>query len=798
MTKNQVKVDQSKMIDGAADLPIDHATQGKQALSDEAKQHVLERILKQLSRELQLAPGRVRTAVTLLDEGNTIPFIARYRKEMTGELDENELRSIEERLAYLRNLEDRKLEVLRLIEEQGKLAEELRLSIEGAGKLQEVEDLYRPYRQKRKTRASVAKERGLEPLAHWIWAQPKQGSLEAEAQAYVQPDGDVPTVADAIQGAMDIIAEMIADDPKVRAWVRTFTQEHGVVVTEAKDKSAESVYEMYYSYREPLKKLPPHRTLAINRGEREEVLKVSLEVPTEQVHEQVARHFAIGSSVVRETLQAVIEDSYKRLIAPSIEREVRGEATAVAEEQAIQIFAQNLRALLLQAPVKGKVVLGVDPAYRTGCKLAVIDATGRMLAVAVTYPTPPMNKVAEAKATFKRLIDQYGIELIVIGNGTASRETEQFVAELLQELQSGDGVQERDGKKGPVDDHGQVGYKQPVDSHGQVGQKASTGANGRKLQYLLVSEAGASVYSASKLAAAEFPDLDVAERSAISIARRLQDPLAELVKIEPKAIGVGQYQHDVSQKRLEDSLGGVVESAVNHVGVDLNTASPSLLSYVAGVNTTIAKNIVVYREEKGAFDSRAQLLKVPRLGANAYEQCVGFLRISGGANPLDNTPIHPESYDVVNRLLLELGLTRRAIGTAELLERLSQPDAQPEALAERLGVGVPTLRDIVSALQRPGRDPRDELAPPLFRTDVLKPEDLLPGMELQGTIRNVTDFGAFVDIGLKNDGLVHISKLSKKFVKHPMDIVAVGDIVTVWVLSVDLKKQRVSLTMVSQ
>lgn len=786
MTKKQVKVDQSKKIDGAADLPIDHATQGKQTLSDEAKQNMLERILKQLARELQLAPSRVRTAVTLLDEGNTIPFIARYRKEMTGELDENELRAIEERLAYLRNLEDRKLEVLRLIEEQGKLTDELRLSIEGAGKLQEVEDLYRPYRQKRKTRASVAKERGLEPLAQWIWSQPKQGSLDAEALAYVQPDGDVPTVADAIQGAMDIIAEVIADDPKVRAWVRTFTQEHGVVVTEAKDKSAESVYEMYYSYREPLKKLPPHRTLAINRGEREEVLKVSLEVPTERVYEQVTRHFAIGSSIVKETLQAVIEDSYKRLIAPSIEREVRGEATAVAEEQAIQIFAQNLRALLLQPPVKGKVVLGVDPAYRTGCKLAVIDATGRMLAVAVTYPTPPLNKVAEAKATFKRLIDQYGIELIVIGNGTASRETEQFVAELLKELQMGNGVLEGDGEK------------EPVDEHGQVEQNAYTGANGRKLQYLLVSEAGASVYSASKLAAAEFPELDVAERSAISIARRLQDPLAELVKIEPKAIGVGQYQHDVSQKRLEESLGGVVESAVNHVGVDLNTASPSLLSYVAGVNTTIAKNIVVYREEQGAFNSRAQLLKVPRLGAKAYEQCVGFLRISGGANPLDNTPIHPESYDVVNRLLVELGLTRRAIGTAELLERLSQPDAQPEALAERLGVGVPTLRDIVSALQRPGRDPRDELAPPLFRTDVLKPEDLLPGMELQGTVRNVTDFGAFVDIGLKNDGLVHISKLSNKFVKHPMDVVAVGDIVTVWVLSVDLKKQRVSLTMVSQ
>jgi uncharacterized protein len=721
----------------------------KLELSEEAKAQIKERILKQLAAELQLAPGRVRTAVGLLDEGNTIPFIARYRKEMTGELDENELRSIDERLTYLRNLEDRKLEVVRLIDEQGKLTDELRKQIEQAAKLQEVEDLYRPYRQKRKTRASVAKERGLEPLANWILAQPRQGDLMAEAAKYIT--NEVPTEADAVQGAMDIIAETVADDPKIRSWVRKFTFNEGVIVTEAKDKSAESVYEMYYDYREPAKRLPPHRTLAINRGEREEVLKVNLEVPAERVHEYIEKQLVKGQSVVRDTLLEVVQDAYKRLIAPSIEREVRSEMSEKAEEHAIQIFAQNLRPLLLQPPVKGKVVLGVDPAFRTGCKLAVVDDTGKLLEIAVTYPTPPNNKVAEAKAIFKRLIDKYKVELIVIGNGTASRETEQFVADLLQE--------------------------QP----------------NKGIHYIIVSEAGASVYSASKLAAVEFPELDVAERSAISIARRLQDPLAELVKIEPKAIGVGQYQHDVSQKRLDESLGAVVESAVNHVGVDLNTASPSLLSYVAGINGTIAKNIVAYREENGKFAGRQQLLKVPRLGAKAYEQCVGFIRIPGGGNPLDNTPIHPESYDVVERLLQELGVSRNAIGTPALLDKLQQ--LKPEAVAERLGVGVPTLRDILGSLQRPGRDPREELPPPIFRSDVLKLEDLTPGMELQGTVRNVIDFGAFVDIGVKNDGLVHISQLSDRFVKHPMDVVSVGDTVTVWVLSVDAKKQRVSLTM---
>lgn len=720
-------------------------------LNEEMKAAVQERIVKRVASELQLPAGKVKTTVNLLDEGNTIPFIARYRKEMTGELDENQLREIEERVRYLRSLEERKREVVRLIDEQGKLTDELLAAIEQAAKLQEVEDLYRPYRQKRKTRASVAKEKGLEPLAQWILAQPRQGDLLAEAAKYVSEDKGVAAPEDAVQGAMDIIAEQLADDAKLRAWLRRYTQEHGIVRTEAKDAEQESVYEMYYAYQEPVRKLPPHRILAINRGEREDVLKVTLEVPTERIHDYMAKQIVKGPSAVRETLTAVIEDAYKRLLAPSIEREVRGEMTEKAEEQAIQIFAENLRNLLLQPPVKGKVVLGVDPAYRTGCKLAVVDETGKMLEIAVTYPTPPNNKIAEAKATFRRLIDKYGVELIVIGNGTASRETEQFVAELIGEMK------------------------------------------GRGLQYLIVSEAGASVYSASKLAQEEFPDLDVAERSAISIARRLQDPLAELVKIEPKAIGVGQYQHDVTQKRLEESLKFVVESAVNHVGVDVNTASPSLLSYVSGINATLAKNIVKYREENGKFANRAQLQKVPRLGAKAYEQCAGFLRIGDGSNPLDNTPIHPESYDVVDRLFRELKLELSELGTPRLKEELQRLNA--EEMAEKLGVGVPTLRDIVDSLMRPGRDPREELPAPIFRTDVLQIEDLKPGMELQGTVRNVIDFGAFVDIGIKNDGLVHISQLSHSYVKHPMDVVSVGDIVTVWVLNVDVKKGRVGLTM---
>lgn len=710
-----------------------------------------ERIVKQVARELSLALKQIRTTISLLDEGNTIPFIARYRKEMTGELDENQLREIEDRVVYLRNLEDRKVEVIRIIDEQGKLTEDLQAAITSAVKLQEVEDLYRPYRQKRKTRASVAKERGLEPLSIWIWSQPKQGDALKEAESYVNAELGVDSAEAAIQGALDILAENIADDAAIRQWVRRYTLDHGMLTSEAKDAEQESVYENYYSYRELAKKMPPHRILAINRGEREGILKVGLEVAPDSIYNYVAGQVIKGSSVVQDLLRSVIEDAYKRLIAPSIEREVRAEMTEKGEQQAISIFAGNLRSLLLQAPIKGRRVLGVDPAYRTGCKLAVVDDTGKLLEVAVTYPTPPNNKKREAAEKFKQLIAQYGIELIVIGNGTASRETEQFVAEVIADI--GDS----------------------------------------SLAYLIVNEAGASVYSASKLAQEEFPDLDVAERSAASIARRVQDPLAELVKIEPKAIGVGQYQHDVSQKHLDESLKDVVESAVNHVGVDVNTASSALLSYVAGINATIAKNIVKYREENGKFSNRRQLQKVPRLGAKTYEQSVGFIRIPGGENPLDRTPIHPESYAVVDRLLAELDISAHDLGTKTAMEALSVSNI--DELAAKLEVGVPTLKDILDSLQRPGRDPRDELPLPVFRKDVLKIEDLSPGMELQGTVRNVIDFGAFVDIGIKSDGLVHISQLRSGFVKHPMDVVSVGDNVTVWVLNVDLKKGRVGLTM---
>lgn len=713
-----------------------------------------ERILKLLVSELSLGKEQVQRTIELLDEGNTIPFIARYRKEMTGELDENQLRALEERLGYMRGLEGRKREVLRLIAEQGKLSEGLKQEIVKAVKLQEVEDLYRPYRQKRKTRASVAKERGLEPLAQWIQSEPTAGSVDAEAAKYIDVDKGVETAEQAVQGALDIIAEIMADDPNVRSWVRQYTYDNGLLHTEAKDDQQESVYEMYYKYTEPVKRLPSHRILAINRGEREEILKVNLGVETDKITAYMGKRWIHKPSIVRDLLAVTVEDAYKRLLAPSIERDVRAELTDKASEQAIQVFALNLRSLLLQPPVKGKTVLGVDPAFRTGCKLSVVDDTGKLLAVAVTYPTPPHNKVVEAERKFTELADKYGVELVVIGNGTASRETEQFVADWI-------------GKR-----------------------KAATG---QVLQYLIVNEAGASVYSASKLAQEEFPDLDVAERSAASIARRVQDPLAELVKIEPKAIGVGQYQHDVAPKRLEESLGAVVESAVNHVGVDVNTASPSLLSYVSGINATLAKNIVKYREEQGKFTSRKQLQKVPRLGPKAYEQAIGFLRITEGKELLDKTSIHPESYGVVARLLAELGAKETEIGTQKLADKLTQ--ASVEELAVKLEVGIPTLRDIVDSLLRPGRDPREELQPPIFRTDVLQIEDLIPGMELQGTVRNVIDFGAFVDIGIKNDGLVHISQLSDRFVKHPLDVVAVGDNVTVWVLNVDLKKGRVGLSM---
>ncbi|WP_338075678.1 Tex family protein [Chengkuizengella sediminis] len=717
----------------------------------ETESQTQERILKQISKELQIAYRQVKTTVNLLDEGNTIPFIARYRKEKTGELNEVALREIQERLFYLRNLEDRKIEVIRLIDEQGKLSDSLKQDILKAEKLQEVEDLYRPYKLKRKTRATVAKERGLEPFSIWIKKQLLEGSVDTEAGKYVDLEKGVEKAEDAIQGAMDIIAESISDDAKIRTWIRKFTFDQSLMDVEAKDDQLESVYEMYYAYQEPIRKMPPHRILAINRGEREKILKVRLELPTERIYEYINKKVITRNSVVTNILHQVIEDAYKRLIAPSIEREVRNELTGKAEEKAIEIFGENLSSLLLQPPIKGKIVLAVDPAYRTGCKLAAIDETGKMLDIAVTYPTPPENKIAEAKAIFKEFINKYGIQLIAIGNGTASRESEQFVADLIQELQDA------------------------------------------QLQYIIVNEAGASVYSASKLAQEEFPDLDVAERSAVSIGRRLQDPLAELVKIDPKSIGVGQYQHDVSQKRLEESLKVIVESAVNHVGVDLNTASPSLLSYVSGVNQTIARNIVKYREENGKFKKRGQLKKVPRLGAKSYEQCVGFMRIRDGVNPLDYTPIHPESYKIVDLLFKELQLELNQINSSQFKDILQAHN--PEELADKLDVGLPTMKDIFDSLQKPGRDPREDLPAPILRTDVLKLEDIKPGMELKGTVRNVIDFGAFVDIGIKNDGLVHISELSDKFVKHPLDVVSVGDVVIVWVLKVDEKKGRVSLTM---
>lgn len=731
-------------------------------LSAQEKEAENKRIIAGIAAQLSIPLTKVKSAVALLDEGNTIPFIARYRKEMTGELDENDLRSIEEKLGYMRNLEERKREVIRLIHEQGKLTVELRSGIQQAIKLQEVEDLYRPYRQKRKTRASVAKERGLEPLAAWLWSQPRQGDPLVEAVRYVSDEKGVSTPEDALQGAMDILAENIADDASIRSWVRKFTFDHSLLRTEAKIADTESVYEMYYNYQEPVKRLPPHRVLAINRGEREDVLRVAFDTPADRIHEHIKRKLLRGgtAAAVREVLEAVVEDAYKRLISPSIEREVRGELTEKAEEHAITIFSENLRNLLLQPPVRGHVVLGVDPAFRTGCKLAVIDDIGKLLEVAVSYPTPPNNKVAEAERLINGLIDKYKVELIVIGNGTASRETEQFIAGLLAKRKN---------------------------------ERLSGSGKSEGIKYIIVNEAGASVYSASKLAQEEFPSLDVAERSAVSIARRLQDPLAELVKIEPKAIGVGQYQHDVSQKRLDETLGGVVESAVNHVGVDVNTASASLLSYVAGVNATLAKNIVKHREEKGRFSRREELQKVPRLGAKSYEQCIGFLRIPEGDNPLDRTPIHPESYAVVDKLFRELSLDVKELGSEVVRMSLSTVDVTH--IAENLNVGVPTLRDIIDSLLKPGRDPREELPPPIFHTDVLHIEDLTPGMELQGTVRNVIDFGAFIDIGIKNDGLAHISQMSDKFVKHPMDVVSVGDTVTVWVLSVDLKKGRVSLTM---
>ncbi|GED61287.1 Tex family protein [Brevibacillus formosus] len=711
-------------------------------------------MIQTIAQDTGVKPHQVERTVALLDEGNTVPFIARYRKEMTGQLDETQIRAIEERVRYLRNLSVRKEEVVRLIDEQGKLTDELRTAIERATKLQEVEDLYRPYRQKRRTRATMAKEKGLEPLANYLMSLPKTGNPEEEAKTYINPEKGVETTEQALQGAMDIVAEVLSDDPEIRQWVRQRSVQKGLLLTEQKAEEADekNVYQMYYAYSEPLKKVVPHRVLAINRGENEGILKVSIEAPVAEILAWMQKRTIPRDTVVRDLLTLTVEDAYKRLIAPSIEREVRAELTEAAEERAIHIFAENLRNLLLQPPVKGKVVLGVDPAFRTGCKLAVVDETGKLLEVAVVYPTPPANKVAEATVKVKQLIETYGVTVVAIGNGTASRETEQFIATLLKELK-------------------------------------------REVMYIIVNEAGASVYSASALAKEEFPDLDVAERSAASIARRLQDPLAELVKIDPKSVGVGQYQHDVSQSRLADSLQFVVESAVNHVGVDVNTASPSLLQYVSGISRQVAGNIVKKRDEIGKFTERSQLKAVPRLGAKTYEQCIGFLRVMDGANPLDKTPIHPESYEATHQLLSMLGISAQEIGSENCKERLQSLDVKETA--SKLGIGEPTLQDIVDSLLRPGRDPRDELPKPLLRSDVLQLSDLSVGMKLQGTVRNVVDFGAFVDIGLKNDGLVHISRLKKGFVKHPLEVVTVGDIVDVWVVEIDEKRQRVGMTMIA-
>ncbi len=689
----------------------------------------------------------------LIDEGNTIPFIARYRKEATGELNDEVLRNLDERLKYLRSLEERKAQVLESISAQGKLTDELRARVEAAETLTAVEDLYLPYRPKRRTRAMIAKEKGLQGLADALLAQTPGLDPEKEAAKYVDPAKEVNSPSEAIAGARDIIAESVSEDAQYRAFIRTATFSEGSIVTAVREKGSESVYEMYYDYREALKKIPGHRVLAINRGEAEKVLTVKIEAPEEKILYFLERRTVkngCGEAVKAQLVEAV-RDSYKRLLAPAIEREIRNSLTETAEDGAIKVFGKNLEQLLMQPPISGKVVLGWDPAFRTGCKLAVLDATGKVLDTIVIYPTEPQKKIAESKKILKALIAKYHVELISLGNGTASRESEAVIVELLKE----------------IDD--------PV-------------------QYVIVNEAGASVYSASKLATEEFPNFDVGQRSAASIARRLQDPLAELVKIDPKSIGVGQYQHDMNQKKLDETLTAVVEDCVNRVGVDLNTASVSLLEYISGISKTLAKNIVAYRDENGSFKSRRELLKVPKLGAKAYEQSAGFMRINGGSEPLDATAVHPESYAAAEQLLKELGCTKNDIGRLNLFSRKA---GNAKLLAEKLGIGEITLRDLLSELEKPARDPRDEMPKPVLRTDVLEMKDLKEGMILRGTVRNVIDFGVFVDIGVHQDGLVHISQLSKtKFVKHPLEVVSVGDVVDVKVLSVDPQRKRISLSMI--
>lgn len=712
-------------------------------------------INQKITEELGVKLWQVEAAVKLIDEGNTIPFIARYRKEATGTLDDEQLRKLYERLVYLRNLEEKKEQVLASIEEQGKLTEELKKQILEAQTQVVVEDLYRPYRPKRRTRATIAKEKELEPLSTLIMLQKTKESLEEVAKQYINEEKGVANVQEALEGARDIIAENISDEADYRSWIRKQTMQKGHIISSAKDEKAESVYENYYEFDEPVNRLAGYRTLALNRGEKEKFLTVKIEAPQEDILRYLEKKIIHGENLsTTQILKEAIEDSYKRLIAPAIEREIRGELTEKAEDGAIEVFGKNLEQLLMQPPIVGHTVLGWDPAFRTGCKLAVVDPTGKVVDTTVIYPTAPTTpqKIQAAKDTLKKLIAKYNISLISVGNGTASRESEMIIVDLLKEIP-------------------------------------------QKVQYIIVNEAGASVYSASKLATEEFPNFDVGQRSAASIARRLQDPLAELVKIDPKSIGVGQYQHDMNQKKLNDTLSGVVESCVNRVGVDLNTASAPLLSYISGITSAIAKNIVAYREEQGRFETRKQLLKVAKLGPKAFEQCAGFLRIQNGKNPLDTTSVHPESYEAAEKLLKKQGFTTEDI-CAGKLAGLSLTIKDYKKLAEELEIGEITLRDIVKELEKPGRDPRDEMPKPILRTDVLEMKDLKEGMILKGTVRNVIDFGAFVDIGVHQDGLVHISQMTnKKFIKHPLEVVSVGDIVDVKVMSVDLKKKRIQLTM---
>ena len=709
-------------------------------------------IIQALTQELQVEKWQVEAAVKLIDEGNTIPFISRYRKEATGSLNDEILRNLHERLLYLRNLEDKKKQVLSSIEEQGKLTEELKKSILDAQTLVVVEDLYRPYRPKRRTRATIAKEKGLEPLANLILLQMTDKSIEEEAESYVSEEKEVKNVKEAIAGASDILAESVADEADYRIWIRNLTVKSGSVVSSAKKENEKSVYEMYYNFEEPISKLAGHRVLALNRGEKEKILTVKINAPEEEILSWLKRQvIRTDNPNTTPILEAVVEDSYKRLIAPAIEREIRNDLTEKAEDGSVKVFGKNLEQLLMQPPIVGKVVLGWDPAFRTGCKLAVVDETGKVLDTTVVYPTAPTTeaKIKAAKETVKKMIEKYHIDLISVGNGTACRESEQVIVDMLKEVPT-------------------------------------------KVQYVITNEAGASVYSASKLATEEFPNFDVGQRSAASIARRLQDPLAELVKIDPKAIGVGQYQHDMNQKKLGEALNGVVEDCVNKVGVDLNTASASLLEYISGISKAIAKNIVAYREENGRFTDRRELLKVAKLGPKAFEQCAGFMRIQGGKNPLDATSVHPESYEAVEKLFAKQGFTKEQYfgdgPTAIYIKDYKK-------LAEELGIGEITLHDIIKELGRPGRDPREDMPKPILRSDVLDMKDLKEGMILKGTVRNVIDFGAFVDIGVHQDGLVHISQISDKYIKHPLEVVSVGDVVDVKVISVDLNKKRIGLSM---